>query len=165
MKAHPLGARAAASPTGTLAPGHSPGTSDIVGNYTQLAGGVLELEIGGLLAGTSYDVLHVTGSAALDGHLRIDLIDLGAGRFGPRAGDTFDVVLAEDLRGAFSGLALPALGPGLLWQFDWLADEIGSIDVGRLRVQAVPLPPVAWLLGSALVGLAVAGRRPRRRRE
>ncbi|BCM88618.1 hypothetical protein IAD21_00459 [Abditibacteriota bacterium] len=54
---------------GHVAPGHSPGTITINGNFTQTANGVLDMEIGGTDPGTSYDQILVNGTAYLDGTL------------------------------------------------------------------------------------------------
>ncbi len=54
---------------GHVSPGHSPGTVTINGNYTQTANGVLDMEVGGTDAGTSYDQVLVNGTAYLDGTL------------------------------------------------------------------------------------------------
>lgn len=51
---------------GVVSPGASPGTLSLSGNYTQGAGGRLDVEIGGTGAG-QFDVLAVGGSASLGG--------------------------------------------------------------------------------------------------
>jgi fibronectin-binding autotransporter adhesin len=53
---------------GTVLPGASPGTLTVSGNYTQGAGGELEIEIGGTGAG-QFDQLAIGGSATLAGAL------------------------------------------------------------------------------------------------
>lgn len=53
---------------GTVAPGNSIGTAHLTGNYTQGAGGIFEVEVDD--AGNE-DLLAVTGTAAVDGTLRI----------------------------------------------------------------------------------------------
>jgi hypothetical protein len=50
---------------GTVAPGLSTGTLTITGNYTQGADATLHIEIGGLTAGSQFDQLVVSGTAAL----------------------------------------------------------------------------------------------------
>jgi fibronectin-binding autotransporter adhesin len=57
---------------GTVAPGNSIGTQNIVGNFVQGAGGTLEVEIN-TAGGT--DLLNITGSATLDGALSIVGLD------------------------------------------------------------------------------------------
>lgn len=149
---------------GTLAPGNSPGTTNITGNYTQSAAGIFAVEIGGLLAGTEYDVLNVSGTTSLDGTLNVSLFDLGSGLFAPQAGDSFDILTAEILSGSFSSLSYAALlDPNLSWQIDYLTDAIGTTDVVRLSVvSAVPVPGAVWLFGSGLLGLMSLVRRKNR---
>lgn len=146
---------------GTIAPGNSPGMLAIAGNYTQTALGSFAVEIGGLLAGTEYDVLSVSGTANLDGSLNVSLFDLGSGLFAPKAGDSFDILTAELLQGSFSMLSYAALlDPNLRWQINYLSDAIGTTDVVRLSVvNAVPVPPALWLFGSGLLGLVGVVRR------
>ena len=68
---------------GILAPGNSPGTLTIVGNYTQTALGTFQAEIGGLTAGTQHELLAIFGTATLAGTLNVLLYDLGSGIFSP----------------------------------------------------------------------------------
>lgn len=55
---------------GTVSPGSSPGTLTVNGNYTQGAGGELEIEVGGTGVG-EFDVLAVGGAATLNGTLAL----------------------------------------------------------------------------------------------
>lgn len=80
---------------GTVRPGTSPGTLNVSGSYVQGSGGTLWIEITGAAAG-QFDRLAVTGTATLDGTLRItttqpytpppgqtfQIVSTGAGRFG-----------------------------------------------------------------------------------
>jgi len=101
--------------SGTVSPGESPGTITVDGNYTQDAIGVLEMEIGGTTAGTGYDQLIVTGSAALDGTLQVSLID----GYSPDLGDSFTLMTYTSHTGAFATETLPALGSGLKWEVNY----------------------------------------------
>ena len=58
------------------------GILSITGSYTQTAAGVLNIDIGGLVAGTGYDQLQITGAATLDGTLNVQLV----GGFTPQPG-------------------------------------------------------------------------------
>jgi hypothetical protein len=60
---------------GTVAPGNSPDITTIIGDYVQLPGSTLEIEVGGLTPGTEHDMLVVTGTATLGGQLVVPLID------------------------------------------------------------------------------------------
>ena len=73
---------------GEVSPGSSAGNLDIVGNYTQTADGVLNIEIGGPTAGTEFDLLDVTGVVNLDGTLTVSLI----GGFTPTASDSYAII-------------------------------------------------------------------------
>jgi autotransporter-associated beta strand protein len=57
--------------SGHVAPGFSPGITTVNGNYTQTNIGVLDIEVAGTVPGTQHDQLVVTGTASLDGVLRI----------------------------------------------------------------------------------------------
>src|SRR5262249_41614276 len=101
---------------GTIAPGHSPGITQVNGDLT-LNSGTLEIEIGSTRVG-QYDKVLVSGVTHLGGTLKVDLVDLGGGVFVPQLGDTFGI-LASSLGtgGAFDAFDLPTLGAGLAWQF------------------------------------------------
>jgi hypothetical protein len=74
------------------------GQLTIMGNYTQTAAGTLTLEIGGYNPGVGYDLLAVTGSAALDGTLNVSLIN----GFIPTSGDTFQPLTFNTRNGVFA---------------------------------------------------------------
>ena len=76
----------------------SPGVLLIVGDYTQASGGVLVVEVGGPNVGTDFDQLAVTGQAALDGTLTVNLIN----GFVPNSGDSFPVLTFGSGTGAFA---------------------------------------------------------------
>ena len=84
--------------SGLIAPGNSPGLITINGNYTQTASGILDMEIGGLLAGTQHDQMIVNGSASLAGTLNI----VKYNNFLPNAGDNFQLMTYYGLMGQFT---------------------------------------------------------------
>ena len=101
---------------GIVAPGNSPGTLIVDGDYTQGSGGTLAIELAGTADG-EHDLLEVVGSAALAGNLEINLVD----EFAPTAGDTFDVLSAAvitynglSLTGASDGFSYSIIGGGAL---------------------------------------------------
>jgi len=96
------------NPSGTVAPGNSPGILTVDGNYTQGGSGTLALEIGGLVPGEDHDKLVVSGIATLDGTLDVTLINGFT-----LAGDMlFDVLDVDSVVNDFSTFNLPA---GLVW--------------------------------------------------
>ncbi|MEP7153045.1 MAG: hypothetical protein ABI856_15155 [Nitrospira sp.] len=143
---------------GVVQPGSSilPGTLTLA-SYTQGVNGRLDLKIGGLLAGSQYDVLKVNSPAVLNGSVFISLIN----GFVPKLGDTFDLIrnsgVGRDtaLTLNLQNLSLPSLPAGE----DWIAQRLFSEGGGgffELRVTAkgaepgtllLLAPGFAWLLG------------------
>ena len=157
------------NPGGTLAPGGSPGLTEVTGDYAQGAAGVLAIELGGTDP-SEYDRLDVAGILTLAGTLDVQLF----GGFTPAAGDVFDILDWGELTADsdFDTVNLPTL-TGLVWdQSQLYVDGVlsviaapgasggtGSAQAGPIG--AVPEPTtVALLLGGIL---ALAGR-PRRSR-
>jgi hypothetical protein len=142
---------------GILAPGASPGTTVVQGDYTQGATGALSIELGGTGAG-SFDVLQVIGTATLAGDLDVAFWN----GFSAAAGDSFDIVSATHLLGGFDTLNLATLDTGLLWDVAYLYDQdLAGTDYVRLSVQAVP---EAHMCAMTLVGLGLVGMAARRRK-
>lgn len=90
----------------TLAPGFSPGALTIAGNLTLSANSVLNLELGGMVPGSGYDVIKVNGVAALNGSLHVS----SYGGFAPAAGSTFTVMKFASATGAFTHTTPPLAG-------------------------------------------------------
>jgi len=139
---------------GTVAPGNSPGTLSINGDYTQESG-TLAIELAGLVQGNDYDLLDVSGIAALNGGtLDVTLLE----GFEPSEGDVFDILDASVISGAgFDSISLPALDEGLAW------DTSGLMSSGSLVVSAsvVPEPTamVSFLLGAFGISLGIRRKR------
>ena len=88
---------------GTLAPGASAG-SLLTGDIVFEPNSVLEIELGGTSMGSQYDLL-LADSVNLAGDLAVSLIDAGGGLFEPAMSDTFSILLANSLTGAFGNVA------------------------------------------------------------
>jgi hypothetical protein len=69
------------------------------------------MELRGTTRGSGYDALTVSGQASLGGTLQITL----ANSFAPSLGNSFDILDASSITGAFSTINLPILGSGLVW--------------------------------------------------
>jgi len=133
---------------GTLSPGLSP--AEVAARDLVLADtATLVMEIAGEDAGGEHDVLHVTGNAALDGTLRVELI----GGFRPRPADAFDLFHFNTAAGRFAALDLPPLPGELAW------DTSSLYTSGRIAV--VPEPPAVGLLCVVVSFLLVLGNRGR----
>ena len=89
---------------GTLNVGLSPGTLSVIGNFTQGAGGVLNIELGGTTQGVTYDLLQVAGLANLGGTMNVSLF----GGFTGSPGNVFDVITFGNAAGDFTARNLPA---------------------------------------------------------
>jgi uncharacterized repeat protein (TIGR01451 family) len=71
-----------------VAPGASPGTLTITGDYVQASDGTLDIQIGGTTPGTQYDRLVVSGNVTLAGILNVSIIN----GFVPAAGNAFQIL-------------------------------------------------------------------------
>ncbi|MEK7756912.1 MAG: dockerin type I domain-containing protein [Planctomycetota bacterium] len=104
---------------GVVRPGLNAGLLSIVGNYTQGPGTGLQIEIGGPVAGTQFDVLSVSATATLAGDLNVVLLD----GYQPQCGGVFDVLTAGLRVGVFGNVGLPTL-PGIRLDIVYLADRV-----------------------------------------
>jgi len=136
---------------GIFSPGQSPATTTIGGDYTMNTNSTLLIEIGGLMQGTEYDFLDVTGSINLAGQLEAILID----DFSPTFGDSFSFLSsAVAINGSFDIITLPSLTNGLTWDLS---------DTGQQRVlTAVPEPTSHGLLLLGGLVFMLSTRRVRR---
>jgi hypothetical protein len=139
---------------GGYSPGNSPASVALNTDLVLGNAGTLTLELGGLIAGTSYDqlVLGAGGSLALGGTLLLDLIN----DFSPVAGDSFQVLdfTLGQLTGGFDEIRLAdPLSAGLSF------DTTQLTTTGRIGV--VPEPGIAALLltGGAFLGLRRRNRK------
>lgn len=135
-------------------------------NYVQGPSGRLDLKLGGLLAGSQYDVLRLTGSGIFGGSLSLRLIN----GFTPGLGHRFDLLTCSlGCSGAnggslFSGgVALPSLTSGLAWTGELTNGGTGFSYTVVAAAASAPEPGTFVLVGSGLIGLVGWGRRRRRR--
>lgn len=106
---------------GVVAPGASPGTLHVEGNYTQNAEGSLQI---GLMSPSNFDTVEITGSASLGGTLEI-VLDEG---YIPQGNPSFDVLDWGSRVGEFSSVILPTLGGTLHWDTTQLYST-GTISI------------------------------------
>ncbi len=135
---------------GTLAPGHSVGTTAIFGDYTQEELGTLEIEIAGL---GDHDLVTVDGNALLDGALDVVLLD----GYTAELGDYFDVLTTTgDLTLGTLAVAGDPPNPTFGWWEAAVVDGAGGL---ALRLSAAPEPGTMLLVLLGLVFLLGHRRR------
>jgi hypothetical protein len=157
---------------GTLSAGNSPGLLEIVGNLDLGAASTTLVELEGLIAGTEYDQTDVSsGIATLAAGATFDIDFFGV--FNAGLGDSFDVLVADDIVSDLNSLTFDFTNALLASGLDWntsLFTFSGGANDGReaLRltviseVVAVPEPSSLSLFAS-LLGLIGLGRARRRR--
>ncbi len=112
--------------TGTFSPGLSP-TQMSVGSVAFASTNTLVMEIGGSNPGSGYDRLVGDGTIALDGVLKIDLIN----GFVPLLGQSFDIVTADSVTGGFEMILGKQYAPGRSWVLTYFPDGV-SLTAARL---------------------------------
>ena len=109
---------------GNVAPGNSPGTLHITGNYAQNAAGTLKIQ---LESPNNFDRLAVTGNMALGGTLEVSLIN----GFTPSGNQSFNILSWGSLTGVFSSVILPSQN-GIVWDTSQLSMGVISVAVTGL---------------------------------
>jgi hypothetical protein len=106
----------AVNPTGIL---------DIQGDLYHLAGGTIAVDLGGTIAGSGYDAIHVDGAVQIEGDLAVALADVGGSPFTPALNDSFQILTATDgVSGQFANVDLPRLPWNLGWRVDYSPDAV-----------------------------------------
>ncbi|HEY2342214.1 MAG TPA: hypothetical protein VGH90_04245, partial [Chthoniobacteraceae bacterium] len=147
---------------GTIAPGDSgPGKLSITSDLALAPTSAIQLEIGGLVQGTEYDLLSEAGTTplTLEGTLSLTLID----GFMPNFADTYTVVTSNQaLAGAFANVvngARVSTADGSSFQVNYGAGSSFGADNVVLSNFVAPEPTSASLLAGGV--LALLGRRRR----
>jgi hypothetical protein len=140
--------------SGVVSPGSSPGTLHVTGNFNELASGLVNLDIGGTVAGTQYDQLLVTGDLSLNGIVQVAFIN----GFAPSVGQEFDMLQAG---GAFT--------PPASWDFTnaplgFAYTTAFSGGVFSINVVSVPEPSTFILAAALFSAIGLASRRIAHRR-
>jgi T5SS/PEP-CTERM-associated repeat protein len=165
---------------GTIAAGNSPGLMTVMGNVALLGGSTMEIELAGTVFDSGipqfdYDRLDVSDNLATTGTTEGDVtIDAGAifdidffGAFTAVLGDTFDVIVADDIISvSLTSLIFDFTGAALATGLDW---DIGivSFGSGREALQltvvaeqtAVSEPSIIIVFGLGIAGLMFARRK------
>jgi hypothetical protein len=97
-----------------------PASSNLIANqFTQTASGVINMPVGGTIAGT--DFCQITGTTSnLNGRLNITIL-VG---YSPVFGDYLDVFSYTNHNGTFNPVSLPPLDSGLAWGISYRTDRL-----------------------------------------
>jgi carbonic anhydrase/acetyltransferase-like protein (isoleucine patch superfamily) len=132
---------------GTVAPGASPGTLALNGNYTQTSAGTFAVELQSLAV---HDLFNISGTAALGGTLALSC-------FATCSFNVGDVVTildsVGDLSGSFASVTLNGFASGA---FSVIYDSVGD-KVDLLVTQAVTSVPEPGSYAMLLAGLGMIG--------
>jgi hypothetical protein len=138
---------------GFIQPGLSPGKLTIVGDVTFEPGSSLKLEVGGMVAGSDYDVLDVQGALDLGGAVTLTFVN----GFAPHTNDQFQFVQSIGGAAAIQSVTVENLAPG--FDFD-LAQNGDTLTLTALNDAVfVPEPDSAMLGFAAVAVLAWLGYR------
>lgn len=122
---------------GTVGPGNSPGTLNIVGDLV-LDGGTLDIEIAGNQPG-EFDVINVDGAINLNaGTVGVTLLD----GYNP-GGQSFDVLTATGALDVGTGVTFLSNGPGPDFEFSVRND--GGINFGTVTFTAFDIATIETL--------------------
>ncbi|MCF3649356.1 autotransporter-associated beta strand repeat-containing protein [Opitutaceae bacterium LMO-CP1] len=138
----------------TFAPGNSAGLITIDGDFTLDSASIINLELGGLDRGTTYDAFDVTGALNLGGTLNVSFIN----DFTPSESVTFNLFSSStSIGGTFAAVNLPIVSGGT-WNTTALATS------GQLTFTASAVPePANFAILFGLVALVFTATRRRRR--
>jgi hypothetical protein len=138
---------AAVTNSGTIHIGgpEAAGTLAITGNFTQTSSGVLNMEIGGLTAGTQYDRLSITGTAALGGTLNVTLIS----GFTPASGNAFQLITYTARSGTFGTFTGLQQG-GVSFAEQYNSTNLTLVALAEVEDPDAEVPPL-WDAGDVSV--------------
>jgi len=143
---------------GTVAPGGSPGLTQVVGDYTQAPSGTLEIELYGTETTPSLQFDRLSAETLnLAGTLKVEL----GGGFVPEEGNSFAILdWVSTISGSFGVYDLPEL-TGLEW------DRTDLYNTGIISVVAgstvVPEPASIFMFALVATGILAFARRKRRK--
>jgi outer membrane autotransporter protein len=140
--------------SGTVSPGNSAGTLNVVGSYTQTDSGSYRAEVA---SATSYDKISVTGapgSASLAGAIAPTLL----GGYRPRGNQVFPGVITATggITGAFSTILNQQISPTLFWQVRYNAASVDLWVQRNYTDSSLGLNSNQQAVGTMLNGLAGA---------
>jgi len=125
----------------SISPGLPLGQLDISGNYQQTAAGTLNIDLGGYVPGSSFDLVTVTaggagGVASLAGTLQVALTN----GFTPTNGATFTFLTASSRAGSFASFLYPSNDIGMQVSYDATSVTLKVTNLKPVVVNPIPDP-------------------------
>jgi len=117
---------------GVIRPGNNGvGVLNVTGPYSQSASGVFVAELGGLSPIIDHDVLVISGSANLDGEVRVRAVN----GFVPVFGQQFVILSAASISGTFDKIRLvgSSLPPGQKFELTYNSNSVTAQVVGTFN--------------------------------
>ena len=139
---------------GTLAPGHSTGPLTVNGDLTFQAGSVADFQIGGLVRGSGYDAVDISGVFTAGGTLNVSFSD----GFTPTGSATFELFNFISGSGSFGEVNLPDVVG-----YTWDTSSLGIDGTISLVASAIPESGTYAVLAGLAVGVFAFHRRRRAR--
>ena len=132
--------------SGTVSPGNSSGTLNVVGSYTQTSSGTLRVEVA---SPGNYDKINVTGTATLNGTVAPVL----SGGYRPLVNQVFSEVVTTTggVTGTFSNVSQPLT---LNWQPVYSANRVDLLFQPNYANPALSLTSNGQAVGNMLQGVA-----------
>ena len=139
---------------GTVNPGNSPGTLNVVGSYTQTPSGIYTAESA---SPSSYDKIAVTGAPGT-ANLAGTLAPVPLGGYRPLGNTVFPgiVTATGGINGTFSYLSNQVLGPTLFWQPRYSANSVDLVVQRDYANPGLHLNSNQLLVGTMLNSVAGA---------
>ncbi len=116
---------------GTLSPGNSPGTYTFNNNYLAQTTASLQIE---LENATTFDIVTVNGTAAIDGTLEVTLLN----NYLPVVGDSFTFLTGNTLTGTFTNTLLPTLTNNRSWTIDYTPTSVALTVIANPPTIVIP---------------------------
>ena len=129
--------------------GGNPGTLTVNGNFTQTASGTLTIKVGGATAGTLFDQVNVTSTAALNGTLTATLIS----GYAPGLEEAYPVLTFASSTGSIVTFNTPRIdgNPAFATNTKSTSLElIGATAAANLAVSNVDFTPASALQGQSI---------------
>ena len=146
---------AAFTNNGIFAPGGNPGTLSLVGPFEMESSAQIAVDLNGLTPGTGHDVLAITGAAALNGSVSVNL------GFAPAINDSFTVATTTGtISSCVASPTATATRNGLNYLFNVTCVDNNKLVLTVSEIEAVPptAPDQVFCAGAIVNNLEADGQ-------